>query len=153
MEISSQRGALQPAQISAISAFTRSARYSGSVKITILRPSGGGASGNVARQTYQLLVQSGFPRAMISQKTYPGPSKGTVQLSYIRSVAVTQECGDWSLDMANTSNNEPHSNFGCTTQNNIAAMVVNPDDFVVPEPTVPAMAASRDQAARMYAPF
>lgn len=153
MEVSSQRGALQPAQINAISAFTRSARNSGSVKITILRPSGGGASGNVARQTYQLLVQSGFPRAMISQKTYPGSSKGTVQLSYIRSVAVTQECGDWSLDMANTSSNEPHSNFGCSTQSNIAAMVVNPDDFIVPEPTVPAMAASRDRAARMYAPF
>ena len=36
---------------------------------------------------------------MIVQKTYPGPSKGSVQLSYIRSVAVTKECGDWSEDL------------------------------------------------------
>ncbi len=153
MEISSQQGELQSAQIGAISAFTRGARNSGSSKITILRPSGGGVSGKVARQTYQLLVQSGFSPGMISQKTYPGPSKGTVQLSYVRSVAVTKECGDWSSDMANTSSNEPYSNFGCATQNNIAAMVVNPDDFVVPEPTTSAMASSRNRAARVYAPF
>ncbi len=153
MEISSQHGALQPAQINAISAFTRSARNSGSVRITVLRPSGGGASGKVAKQAYQLLVQSGFSPGMISQKTYPGPSKGTVQLSYVRSVAVTKECGDWSADLANTSSNEPYPNFGCATQNNIAAMVVNPDDFVVPEPTTPALAAARDQATRQYAPY
>ena len=55
-----------------------------------------------------------------------------MQLSYIRSVAVTKECGDWSSDLANTSSNEPYPNFGCAMQNNIAAMAVNPDDFVVP---------------------
>lgn len=153
MEISSQHGVLQSSQISEIYTFTRSARSTGPVRITILRPSGGGASGKVAKQAYQLLVHSGFSPGMISQKTYPGPSKGTVQLSYVRSVAVTKECGDWSSDMANTSSNEPYSNLGCAMQNNIAAMVVNPDDFVVPEPTVPAMAAARDPAARTYAPF
>jgi pilus assembly protein CpaD len=143
MEISSRHGTLQSAQINAISGFSRSARNSGSSRITILRPSGGGASGKVAKETYQLLVQSGISPGMISQKTYPGPSKGPVQLTYIRSVAVTKECGDWSLDMANTSNNEPYANYGCATQNNIAAMVVNPNDFVVPRPTTPAYAAMR----------
>ena len=66
-----------------------------------------------------------------------------MQLTYIRSVAVTKECGDWSTDMADTSSNEPYPNFGCATQNNIAAMVVNPNDFVVPRPTTPALAATR----------
>jgi pilus assembly protein CpaD len=153
MEISSQHGTLQSAQINAISGLSRSASNSGSSKITILRPSGGGASGRVARETYQLLVQSGISPSMIVQKTYPGPSKGPVQISYLRSVAVTKECGDWSSDMANTSTNEPYSNLGCSIQNNIAAIVVNPADFVVPRPTTPALAASRDPAARLYAPF
>ena len=98
---------------------------------------------SVARQTYQLLVQSGISPGMISQKTYPGPSKAPVQLTYIRSVAVTKECGDWSTDLATTSNNEVHQNYGCAVQNNIAAMVVNPDDFVAPRPTTPAYAAAR----------
>ena len=132
MEISSQDGTLQPTQINAIFGFSRSARNSGSSRITILRPSGGGASGKVARETYQLLVQSDISPSMIVQKTYPGPSKGPVQLSFIRSVAVTKECGDWSADLTNTSSNEPYPNFGCSIQNNIAALVANPDDFVVP---------------------
>jgi len=143
MEISSRNGTLRSSQINAISGFSRSASNSGTSKITILRPSGGGASGKVARQTYQLLVQSGISPGMIVQKTYPGPSKGPVQISYLRSVAVTKECGDWSYDLANTSNNEQYSNFGCSIQNNIAAMVVNPEDFVVPRPTTPALAATR----------
>jgi pilus assembly protein CpaD len=143
MEISSRQGTLQSSQINAISGFSRSASNSGSSKITVLRPSAGGASGKVARQVYQVLVQSGISPGMIVQKTYPGPSKGSVQLSYIRSVAVTKECGDWSEDLSNTSRNESYPNFGCSVQNNIAAMVVNPNDFVVPRPTTPALAATR----------
>ena len=143
MEISSQHGTLQSTQINAISGFSRLARNAGSSKITILRPSGGGASGQVARQTFQLLVQSGISPSMIVQKTYPGPSKGPVQISYLRSVAVTKECGDWSTDLANSSSNAPYPNLGCSMQNNIAAMVLNPDDFVVPEPTTPVLAATR----------
>jgi pilus assembly protein CpaD len=142
MEVSSRRGTLQSSQINAISGFSRSAG-SGSSRITILRPSAGGASGKVARQVYQVLVQSGISPSMISQKTYPGSAKGPVQLTYIRSIAVTKECGDWSSDMADTSSNEPYSNFGCATQNNIAAMVVNPNDLVVPRPMTPALAATR----------
>lgn len=143
MEVSSRHGSLQSSQINAISGFSRAAGSSGSSKITILRPSAGGASGKVARQVYQVLVQSGISPGMISQKTYPGPAKGPVQLTYIRSVAVTKECGDWSTDMADTSSNEPYENNGCSMQNNIAAMVVNPDDLVVPRQTTPAYAAAR----------
>lgn len=142
MEVSSRHGTLQSSQINAISGFSRSAG-SGSSRITILRPSAGGASGKVARQVYQVLVQSGISPGMISQRTYPGSAKGPVQLTYIRSIAVTKECGDWSSDMADTSSNEPYSNFGCSTQNNIAAMVVNPNDLVVPRPMTPALAATR----------
>ena len=146
MEVSSRHGTLQSSQINAISGFSRSASNSGSSRITVLRPSAGGASGKVARQVYQVLVQSGTAPGMIVQKTYPGPAKGSVQLSYTRSVAVTKECGDWSEDLSNTSRNEPFPNFGCSVQNNIAAMVVNPNDFVVPRPTTPALAAARTPA-------
>ena len=143
MEISSRHGTLQSAQINAISGFSRSAKNSGSSRITILRPSGGGASGKVARETYQVLVQSGVAPGMIAQKTYPASSKAPVQLTYIRSVAITKECGDWSVDFSDTANNEIHTNYGCAIQNNIAAMVVNPDDFVAPRPTTPVLAATR----------
>ncbi len=148
MEVSSKQGKLQPTQINAISEFARSAKNASSSRITVRRPSGGGASSKVARETIHLLVQSGIPSHMIVHGTYPGGSKAPVQISYVRAVAVTKECGDWSSDLAYTPTNETHSNSGCALQNNIAAMVVNPEDFVVPSPTTPALAATRMPAVK-----
>jgi pilus assembly protein CpaD len=147
LEISSQKGALQPSQINAIAGFAHSAKNASASKITIRRPSSGGASRQVASQTYQLLLRSGISSSMIIQRTYPGPAKDPVQLSYLRSVAVTKECGDRSVDMADTSSNQPYSDLGCSIQNNIAAQVVNPEDFLVPQVTTPALAQMRIPAA------
>ena len=152
LEISSQHGALQPSQINAIAGFAHSARNAIASKITIHRPSSGGASRQVASQAYQLLLQSGISPSMIVQATYPGPAKGPVQLSYLRSVAVTKECGDWSTNMADNSDNQPYPDMGCSIQNNIAAMVVNPEDFVVPEVTTPVLAEMRVPDAAGSAP-
>jgi pilus assembly protein CpaD len=147
LEVSSRYGSLQPSQINAVAGFARSAKSASASKIMIRRPSSGGASRQVASQTYQLLVQSGISPGMILQGTYPGPSKGSVQLSYLSTVAVTKECGDWSENIADTASNEPYSNFGCAIQNNIAAMVVNPENFVVPEVSTPVLAENRMPAA------
>ncbi len=144
MEIASQRGGLQPSQINAIAGFARSAKSAAASKITIGRPSSGGVSAQVANQAYQLLLQSGIPGSMIVRATYPGSSKGPVQISYLRTVAVTKECGDWSSDLADTSSNAPSSNLGCAIQNNIAAQVVNPEDFIIPRATTPALAVMRN---------
>ena len=146
LDISSQYGSLQPSQINAIAGFARSAKSASASKIAVHRPSSGGASRQVASQTYQLLVQSGISPSQIVQGTYPGPSKGPVQISYLRTVAVTKECGDWSDDVASTGSNEPYADFGCSIQNNIAAMVVDPQDFEVPKPMTPALASMRTGA-------
>jgi pilus assembly protein CpaD len=147
LEISSSQGKLQPSQINAISGFARSAKNAVASKISIKRPSSGGASRQVATQTYRLLMQAGISASQIVQSTYPGPAKGPVQISYVRKVAITKECGDWSTNVADTSGNQSMPNFGCAVQNNIAAQVVNPEDFVVPEATTPALAESRIAAA------
>jgi pilus assembly protein CpaD len=147
LEVSSKYGSLQPSQINAIVGFARSANNASASKIAIRRPSQGGASRQVASQTYQLLLQSGISPSMIVQGSYPGPAKGPVQLSYLSTVAVTKECGDWSDSAADTGSNEPSANFGCSVQNNIAAMVVDPQDFEVPKPVTPALASMRTQPA------
>jgi pilus assembly protein CpaD len=143
LEISTKQGALQPSQINAISGFAHSARNASVTKISLRRPSSGGPSSAVARQTYSLLIASGIPASSIVQGTYPGAAKAPVQISYIRSVAVTKECGDWSSDLAHSPENGPQSNMGCSVQNNIAAMVVNPNDFVVPRATTQVNASTR----------
>jgi pilus assembly protein CpaD len=143
LEIASKRGTLQPSQVNAIAAFAQSAQNSSISKFMIKRPSGGGASSRVAKEIYQIMVQNGISPRMIVQGTYPASSKAPVQIVYTRSVAVTKECGDWSSDWADTKANETPSNFGCSIQNNIAAMVVNPQDFEVPTATTPTSAATR----------
>jgi pilus assembly protein CpaD len=152
LEISSKRGTLQPSQVNAIAAFARSAQNSSTSKFTLKRPSGGGASSRVAKETYQIMVKNGISPRMIVQGTYPASSKAPVQIVYTRSVAVTKECGDWSSDWADTQANETPSNFGCSIQNNIAAMVVNPQDFEVPAATTPILASTRTPGVRALTP-
>jgi pilus assembly protein CpaD len=149
LEVSSKRGTLQPSQINAIAAFARSARSASTSKFMVKRPSGGGASGRVAKETYQVMVKNGISPSMIVQGTYPASAKSPVQIMYTRSVAVTKECGDWSSDWANSASNEMPMNYGCSVQNNIAAMVVNPQDFEVPRATTPALADTRTPAVRV----
>lgn len=143
LEVSSKHGTLQPNQINAVSAFARSANGNGFSGVTLRRPAGGGASGRVASEVASLLTQMGMPAHMIKHATYPASSSSPVQISYVRSYAKTEECGDWSENLADTSSNDSMLNHGCAIQANIAAMVVNPEVFVLPVPAAPATAASR----------
>ncbi len=150
LEIASSRGGLQASQINAIVSFARSANMASASRISLRRPSGGGASAGIAREVYKLMVQNGVDPRNISQGTYRGSGSSPVLIAYTRVVAVTKECGDWSTDLANTPNNEPYSNFGCSVQQNTAAMVQNPADFEVPQPVDPAYAVTRMPAMRNY---
>ncbi|WP_368904698.1 CpaD family pilus assembly lipoprotein [Taklimakanibacter lacteus] len=57
--------------------------------------------------------------------------------------AHAKRCGTWPEDLTETADNEPYANFGCSQQNNIAAMVANPEDLVRPRATAPADAMRR----------
>ena len=142
LEVASHRGGLQSSQVSAISNFARSASMASASGVSIRRPSGGGASATISRQVYDLLIKNGVAASTISQGTYRGSGNSPVLIAFTRSVAVTKECGDWSKDLGNTGN-EPYPNFGCATQNNIAAMIQNPVDINVPRPVDPAYSATR----------
>jgi pilus assembly protein CpaD len=143
LEVKPQGHGLQPAQINAVSNFARSAAEGGVSRISISRPSGGGASSAVASQIRELLVSNGVPSGRISQVTYRGSSKSPVILAFTRAVAVTKECGDWSTDLNHSPDNSTYPNHGCAVQQNIAAMVQDPTDFEVPKPVAPVNAATR----------
>ena len=55
-----------------------------------------------------------------------------VDVSYIAYTARTQACGDWSENEAITFDNRTPKNFGCSVQQNIAAMVADPRDLLGP---------------------
>jgi len=137
------RSSLQPAQVNALASLARQSRATGSPRIAIRRPSGSGNGAALSRDVAAVLVQHGVPAEAIVQATYAGSSKDPIEVGYVRSVAITKECGDWSDNLSTNYLNRPAPNHGCAVTSNIAAMVVNPDNFVVPEAMPPAPAYKR----------
>jgi type IV pilus biogenesis protein CpaD/CtpE len=67
-----------------------------------------------------------------------------------KSGAHAQQCGAWPKDLSDLPDNAPYENYGCAQQNNIAAMVANPQDLVTPRRETPADAMRRIKAMDNY---
>jgi pilus assembly protein CpaD len=87
----------------------------------------------VADQLLQLGVAR--PQIMVANSDAPDLNDD-VKVTYIRYVAVTPPCGDWSSNLAKTTDNVLPSNFGCATQHNLAAMVADPRDLLAPDSSI-----------------
>ena len=150
MGIAARAGGLTREQINAAANFAADARQNAASKISIRWPSGGGNARQAAHDIAGLFVDQGVPRAMIRLASYPGGASSPIQISYLRKVAVTAECGDWSDNLANDPDNTLYRNYGCATQHNLAAMVSNPEDFERPRAMSPVTAANRTAAMAIY---
>jgi pilus assembly protein CpaD len=148
--VSGNAGTLRPEQIDAVVNFAQDARTNADSKIAIKWPAGSRQSRQVAADIARLMVDEGVPEAMIVPASYPGSASSPVQISYLRKVAVTKECGDWSDNIASNQANTPYRNYGCAVQNNIAAMVANPEDFERPRAMSPANATDRTAVIAIY---
>lgn len=77
--------------------------------------------------------QLGISRDHILVATHDAPEGDQrVEVNYISYQAHTDKCGDWSDDLAYTLDNSTPKNFGCSVQQNIAAMVADPRDLMGP---------------------
>lgn len=97
------------------------------------------------------LVELGVPRdrILVGNQDDPG-SSDAVKLTYIRYVAETPACGNWSMSEGDTSANLTQRNFGCSTQHNIAAVVADPRDLVSPRALTPDDAQRRLEVLDKY---
>ena len=129
--------------------FAREAQAKGTSTVHVGYPKGSPKARKVAGQAVQILTAQGIDRGRILTTQYQGKNN-VVSLSFSQKVAVTKECGDWSRDVANDPQNRPHPDFGCSMQNNVAAMVANPEDLERPRTMDPAYAASRMPPADRY---
>lgn len=116
-----------------------------------------------AREAQSILRASGVPPRAIIAKSYDAePSAlGPVRLGYLRIEAEAGPCGLWPEDLgaslrpsltrvhANIQN-QTYYNFGCSTQQNLAAMVANPEDLVQPRASTPPYAARRQTVIEKY---
>ncbi len=148
--IRAPRGTLNTEQSNAVANFAIEARRSSAPKVEVLYPSGSGASKQLAKQIAKTLADSGVPEGRIWVKGYSGGATAPIQLVLTRKVAVTHECGDWSEDLSSTYSNDAFSNFGCATQQNIAAMVANPEDLERPREMGPVLAQNRTETMKIY---
>jgi pilus assembly protein CpaD len=134
---SANQGAdLDPNMSAQLAAFVSDYRGQGVGALSLSAPRNWDAT---ARALADRIVTMGVApnRILIGTDDAPQPG-GEITLTFIRYVAQTPECGDWSTDLARTWNNTTMPNLGCATQKNLAAMVADPRDLVAPKPLGPA---------------
>jgi pilus assembly protein CpaD len=97
------------------------------------------------------LVAMGVPRNRITMGNDDALSAADeVKITYIRYQAHASDCGDWSVNLGDTSENKISPNLGCSTQHNLAAMVADPRDLVTPKPLEPDDAQRRLTVLEKY---
>jgi len=122
----------------------------GNGAITISAPQGPGAA-DMFHYFGERLAQMGVERSRILVGTHDVVNDDArVELGYVTYVASTANCGDWSENVADTASNLPSPNFGCSVQQNIAAMVADPRDLVAPRGMDPADATRRTTVMGKY---
>lgn len=131
-------------------AFAAGYKERGNGAISISAPSGPGAAAAI-RFFGERLADLGVPSSHILVGTHDvtgGDSR--IEVSYVAYVARTAPCGNWSKDLSETADNLPAPNFGCATQQNIAAMVADPRDLLGPRPMGTADATRRTTIVGKY---
>jgi pilus assembly protein CpaD len=99
------------------------------------------------------LSARGVASSKIVNSSYAANSFGDaapIRLTFVGTTAMTSQCGQWPKDMINDFNNQNYYNFGCATQNNLAAQIANPEDLIAPRGMTPIDAARRNAAIKEY---
>ena len=98
--------------------------------------------------------KSGLPANKVVVENYSAvdPEEAApIRLSYFAIAASTSACGQWPEDLVvNTFENKNYYNFGCATQNNLAAQIADPNDLLGPRRMTPADATQRGKALERY---
>lgn len=128
---------------------------SGMIRIVVPRGARNDAAVTVAaRQIRKLLAKHGVPARKVMMESYAAidPAEAApIRLAYFAITASTPACGQWPEDLVvNTTENRNYYNFGCATQNNLAAQIADPNDLLGPRRTTPADATQRDEALKRY---
>ena len=147
------RGGLTPMQRAEVMQFAQSWKREATGGIVVDRPVGAPnerAAHDTLREALAIMAAAGIPSHGIGIKPYkPGPHAATLRIAYpLMGAQVAGPCGLWPADLGPSNDmkhfeNQPYYNFGCATQQNLAAMVESPADLVQPRGETPAYTAKR----------
>ncbi len=141
MSISVPRGShgLTPAQRADVIGFAQRSRASdaNNSRIVIEAPSGSANETSAMQAVHdigRLLAEQGIDETSIAVEPFAAEGRGSpaIKLTFMRFVAEGPECGHWPTNLAYEPRNLPMPNLGCANQKNLAAMVANPADLVMP---------------------
>ncbi|MDR9774360.1 CpaD family pilus assembly protein [Rhizobium hidalgonense] len=130
------------------------ARASGPVYV--LSPQGSpnsAAAYQLRNQVRAELASRGIASSKIVNTSYAAVGPGDaapIRLSFTGTTAITTQCGQWPKDISNDFTNQNYYNFGCASQNNLAAQIANPEDLVAPRGMTPIDAQRRNNAIQEY---
>ena len=99
------------------------------------------------------LSHRGIASTKIVNTSYAAAGPGDaapIRLSFVGTTAITTLCGEWPANIAADLSNQNYYNFGCASQNNLAAQVANPEDLVAPRGMTPIDAQRRNNAIQEY---
>lgn len=113
------------------------------------------AANGVRNQVRKTLMDAGVPSMRIVLTNYNSPAaeaSAPIRLSFVAVTAITDECGQWPSDVIGptVNQNKNYENFGCASQQNLAAQIANPSDLVGPRGMSPIDAANRATIIQTY---
>lgn len=118
--------------------FGRRFKRSGSAAMRVLVPGGSPnapAAESASADVLKALRREGIGASRVIVQTYdaaglPGPVP--IRLAYSTLTAQTEPCGRWPEDLGSTHENKNYFNFGCASQQNLAAQIADPRDLLGP---------------------
>ena len=127
----------------------------GQGKLVVAAPSGSPnevAAFKALKRVRSLIKSDGIAYGSVEMTPYyqednPQPP---LKISYVRYVAEAPSCGDWSDNLAEDARNTNYKNFGCAQQKNLAAMIANPQDLIMPRGMHPRSSERRDTTWQKY---
>ena len=137
-------------------AFANAYLTNGHGPLTLTAPSGTGADldgHETVADIRKTLFDAGVAWSSMGGATYrtgPEGSANQVIVSYTHYVATASKCGIWSGVTKRNYKNLRAPNFGCATQNNLAALVADPHDLISPADSSFRDANSTTRAIDLY---
>lgn len=98
------------------------------------------------------LKRGGVPAKRMQRGPYSVEADGDrgLVLSYLASAAYGADCPEVLGDSTRDRSNQTPRYFGCTVQNNLAAMIDRPEDLIEPRAPTPADAERRQRVIERY---
>jgi pilus assembly protein CpaD len=114
-----------------------------------------GAANAVKSELRKSLIEAGVKPNHIVLTSYDpadAAASAPIKLTFVAVTAITGDCGQWPSDLFGPTirDNTNWENFGCASQQNLAAQIANPADLVGPRGMTPIDAQRRAEVINIY---